>query len=156
MNYIKKLTLFSIFISTFISLSHAECLSRDSQIRKIKQSINNLVVCWNRSDVDCALGHYYGNDAIYISKTGPIFGKNDIINYFTHMLSDKKTGKINLGELKLNVLFCKKIDSTHILTLQEYHFKENDSAPLREGYDTLIWEKINQDWFIIYDQPRDK
>lgn len=155
MNFIKRILLcFSIF--TLCPLSYAECLPNDIQANKIKQSIAKIVTCWNRSDVDCAMRDFYKKDAVYIAKSGPIFGKDNIINYFSDALRDKETGKINLGNLKLDILWCKKIDSTHILILQEYHFKANTNEPVREGYDTLIWEKSNGRWLISYDHPRDK
>jgi len=124
------------------------CESINNNCDEIYDLMNKQEDSWNRGNIDEFMSKYWNNDSlIFIGKSGINYGwKKTISNY-------KKSykNKIDMGQLEFNNIICNPINkTTHIIT-GTWNIYRLDSIENISGYYTLIWEKKNNGWKIIYD-----
>ena len=101
---------------------------------------------WNRGDIDAFMQGYLKSDQLVFSgSSGPIYGWEATRNRYKKTYSDRQ----KMGKLKFDILNVIGLSST-VIQLQG---KFNLSRIIGDiqGYFTLNWIKVNNEWFIISD-----
>ncbi|MAC92854.1 MAG: DUF4440 domain-containing protein [Flavobacteriaceae bacterium] len=101
---------------------------------------------WNMGDIDAFMQGYLKSDQLVFSgSSGPIYGWEATRNRYKKTYSDRQ----KMGKLKFDILNVIGLSST-VIQLQG---KFNLSRIIGDiqGYFTLNWIKVNNEWFIISD-----
>lgn len=101
---------------------------------------------WNRGDIDAFMQGYLKSDQLVFSgSSGPIYGWEATRNRYKKTYSDRQ----KMGKLKFNILNIIGLSST-VIQLQGKFYLSRIIGDT-QGYFTLNWIKVNNQWFIISD-----
>ena len=101
---------------------------------------------WNRGDIDAFMQGYLKSDQLVFSgSSGPIYGWEATRNRYKKTYSDRQ----KMGKLKFNILNIIGLSST-VIQLQGKFYLSRIIGDT-QGYFTLNWIKVNNEWFIISD-----
>lgn len=140
----------SILLSFFIallSLQYANAFDVDENEKdRIVKKMDKQVVCWNNGDIPCFMQYYWQSDSLkFVGKNGITYGWQNTLNRYLEKYPDKKA----MGQLAFKIIHVEDINDGMILVTGSWKLeKETEEVG---GYYTLIWKKIDNKWFIIYD-----
>lgn len=101
---------------------------------------------WNRGDIDAFMQGYLKSDQLVFSgSSGPIYGWEATRNRYKKTYSDRQ----KMGKLKFDILNIIGLSST-VIQLQGKFYLSRIIGDT-QGYFTLNWIKVNNQWFIISD-----
>jgi hypothetical protein len=101
---------------------------------------------WNRGDIDAFMQGYLKSDQLVFSgSSGPIYGWEATRNRYKKIYSDRQ----KMGKLKFDILNIIGLSST-VIQLQGKFYLSRIIGDT-QGYFTLNWIKVNNEWFIISD-----
>ena len=101
---------------------------------------------WNRGDIDAFMQGYLKSDQLVFSgSSGPIYGWEATRNRYKKTYSDRQ----KMGKLKFYILNIIGLSST-VIQLQGKFYLSRIIGDT-QGYFTLNWIKVNNQWFIISD-----
>ena len=101
---------------------------------------------WNRGDIDAFMQGYLKSDKLFFSgSSGPIYGWEATRNRYKKTYSDRQ----KMGKLKFDILNIIGLSST-VIQLQGKFYLSRIIGDT-QGYFTLNWIKVNNQWFIISD-----
>ena len=101
---------------------------------------------WNRGDIDAFMQGYLKSDQLVFSgSSGPIYGWEATRNRYKKTYSDRQ----KMGKLKFDILNIIGLSST-VIQLQGKFYLSRIIGDT-QGYFTLNWIKVNNEWFIISD-----
>ena len=101
---------------------------------------------WNRGDIDAFMQGYLKSDQLVFSgSSGPIYGWEATRNRYKKTYSDRQ----KMGKLKFYILNIMALSST-VIQLQGKFYLSRIIGDI-QGYFTLNWIKVNNEWFIISD-----
>lgn len=108
--------------------------------------LKNQADCWNSGDIDCFMKDYWRHDSLmYIGKTGVTYGwQNTLDNYKV-----KYPTKTEMGNLKFQLIKLERLSKDHYFMVGKWQLTRQIGNI--EGFFTLIWKKIDNDWVIISD-----
>jgi hypothetical protein len=101
---------------------------------------------WNRGNIDAFMQGYLKSDQLVFSgSSGPIYGWEATRNRYKKTYSDRQ----KMGKLKFDILNIIGLSST-VIQLQGKFYLSRIIGDT-QGYFTLNWIKVNNEWFIISD-----
>ena len=101
---------------------------------------------WNRGDIDAFMQGYLKSDQLVFSgSSGPIYGWEATRNRYKKTYSDRQ----KMGKLKFDILNIIGL-SSKVIQLQGKFYLSRIIGDT-QGYFTLNWIKVNNEWFIISD-----
>ena len=101
---------------------------------------------WNRGDIDAFMQGYLKSDQLVFSgSSGPIYGWEATRNRYKKTYSDRQ----KMGKLKFDILNIIGLSST-VIQLQGKFYLSRIIGDT-QGYFTLNWIKVKNQWFIISD-----
>ena len=101
---------------------------------------------WNRGDIDAFMQGYLKSDQLVFSgSSGPIYGWEATRNRYKKTYSDRQ----KMGKLKFDILNIIGLSST-VIQLQGKFYLSRIIGDT-QGYFTLNWIKVNNQWLIISD-----
>jgi ketosteroid isomerase-like protein len=133
---------FFILFTLFYSVSFAQTRDENS----VRSVLGEQQKAWNNGDLEKFMQGYWKNDSLmFVGKSGVTYG-------WTKMLAHYKKSypnKVTMGKLNFTLLHLKPLSAQYYFVIGKWHLERN--AGNLEGYFTLLFEKINEQWQIIVD-----
>ena len=130
-------------LSAFLSLT-ANSQSKDEQA--IRQLLNDQSAAWNRGDIESFMKGYWESDSLmFIGKSGITYGWNKTLNNYKRGYPDTTA----MGKLTFTLINLKNLSSEFYHITGKWHLQR--SIGNLEGYFTLLFRKIKDQWVIISD-----
>lgn len=138
----KKLFIVALIIFSFLS-SFAQSGRNKMAIRKV---LSAQVDAWNTGNIDNFMKGYWQNDSLmFIGKSGITYGwKQTLDNYKKHYPDTAAMGKLTFHLLEL-----KSLSSFYCFVTGKWDLQRSSGS--LGGYFTLLFKKINGNWFIVAD-----
>jgi hypothetical protein len=139
----KNLIIFLFFLYSYPSFSQKENAKAFFSIQKNMQAQESS---WNSGDVDGYMAYYWNSDSLkFIGKSGITYGWKTTLEHYKKSYPDKAAmGKLIFADLKMEKIKRKLVMVTGSWKLT----REKDTL---QGYYSLLWKKINGNWYIIVD-----
>lgn len=128
-----------------------QSIPNGSILDDIRQTMLTQQEAWNRGD----FGEFfavYAEDAIFVSGTELIRGRDSILQRFRHRYQETgPSGLLKFSDLRLvDRCGCKEKVSCRVWIHGKWHLTFNDGTS-KEGQFTLGWRWKNNGWMIFYD-----
>ena len=142
-----------IFRNFFFATLLISSLNNYSQNKiPVKDSLSIMKVmslqqdAWNKGDIDSFMQGYLKSDELVFSgKSGPVYGwENTKKRYYSSYPNTNIMGKLNFTIKKI-----RSLSSNSAYLIGEYYLKR--SGEDSNGHFTLLWKKIDSNWFIVSD-----
>lgn len=131
----------------FILLILASC-SRNFESDKveIKIAMEKQVKCWSNGDLDGYMDGYWKSDSLrFLGRKGLRKGWQTTLNNYKKAYPDKSA----MGKLIFKNISFEPLNNKQIFVVGEWALeREKDTL---SGYYSLIWEKIDGQWKVIFD-----
>lgn len=102
--------------------------------------------CWNDGNIECFMEGYWKSDSLkFIGSSGIKYGWQATLDNYHKSYPNKAA----MGKLTFDLLSMEALGSDHYRVTGKWHLKRKDDEP--HGLFTLIWQKIDGAWKIIYD-----
>ncbi|MHB8928988.1 MAG: YybH family protein [Melioribacteraceae bacterium] len=102
-------------------------------------------ICWNNGDLAGYMKGYWKSDSTrFIGKSGINYGWNATFESYKKGYPNKET----MGTLIFKVISLESLNKNSVFMIGKWDLDRKEKAG---GYFTLIWEKINGEWFITTD-----
>ena len=128
-----------------ISFAHSQNLKRTDSL-KILNILEKQKIAWNDNDINKFMQGYLKSDKLVFSgSNGPVFGWNFVKDrYLKTYSTDELMGNLSF---EINDLFA--LSKKVAILLGKFNLqRENEKL---SGYFTLIFKKINGNWYIVSD-----
>lgn len=115
----------------------------------IRKLLENQTIAWNNGSIEDFMKGYWQNDSLmFVGKNGVKYGYETTLENYKKSYPDTTAR----GKLYFDLLKVKKLS-------KEYYHVTGKWQLLRsignlEGYFTLLFRKIKNNWVIIYDHSR--
>ena len=101
---------------------------------------------WNKGAIDAFMeGYLNSNELVFSGASGPIYGWEAIRERYKRVYSDRQ----KMGILKFDILNMLALSPTVIQMQGKFYLTRTIEDA--QGYFTLNWIKVNDQWFIISD-----
>lgn len=130
--------IFSCFIATSTWAQNTET--------ELKGILNKQSNSWNKGDLIGFMDDYWKNDSLqFVTQNGVLKGWQNMLAYYqkSYPTIDK------MGKLYFDVISVKEISETNAHLIGRWRVQDNESK--KEGYFTLLFQKINNRWLIVLD-----
>jgi ketosteroid isomerase-like protein len=101
---------------------------------------------WNKGNLEEFMkGYYKSDDIAFVGTSGPTYGYEATLERYTEGYPNLDA----MGKLEFEVLKLYKIDTRTAIMIGKFYL----TRPIgdRQGYYTLVWQKIDSNWKIISD-----
>ncbi len=137
----KKLFIVTIIIFSF-TVSFAQTID-EGAIRKV---LNTQEAAWNQGNIESFMKGYWVSDSLmFIGKSGITYGFQKTLDNYKKGYPDTAA----MGKLSFNLLEFKPLSPVYYFVVGKWHLQR--SIGNLEGHFTLLFKKINGQWFIIAD-----
>lgn len=119
------------------------------QFRAIQKQSRAMQRCWNHGNLTCVVNKYYAKDFVYV---GNSIIKSKQALYSHYQQSFQSDPKKELPQLTYELVDCKALGKDYISSLGKYTVLDKGTS--KEGYDILLWQKVNREYKIITDIPK--
>jgi len=108
--------------------------------------MDKQVKCWSNGDLDGYMDGYWKSDSLrFLGRKGLRKGWQTTLNNYKKAYPDKSA----MGKLIFNNISFEPLNNKQMFVVGEWILeRENDTL---SGYYSLIWEKIDGQWEIIFD-----
>ena len=134
-----------LLVSFFLFLS-VSVFSQSTDEIEIRKVLTELIMAWNRGDLDNFMQGYWKNDSLmFIGKSGVTHGWLQTLNNYKKGYPDTAA----MGRLSFEILEVKKLSPEYYHVVGKWMLKRSigDLA----GHYTLLFKKIKNRWVIISD-----
>ena len=139
-----KLNLCTAFILFFYGFGQAQIKS-ENQLQ-IETVLKNQVLAWNEGDIEKYMQGYWKSDSlVFIGKKGLTKGWKPTLENYIISYPDKKA----MGQLSFELLKEEALGIDHFLVIGKWTL--NREKDILTGHFSLIWRKIEGQWFIVAD-----
>ncbi|MEO8862666.1 MAG: DUF4440 domain-containing protein [Ginsengibacter sp.] len=137
----KKLSIGITFL-IFFSFSNGQPKNE----KAIRAVLSNQEISWNSGNIENFMKGYWKNDSLmFIGKSGVTYGwRKTLDNYKKHY-----PDTITMGKLNFKLLEFKSLSPVYYFVVGKWHLQR--SIGDLEGHFTLLFKKINGEWFIVAD-----
>ncbi len=112
----------------------------------ILDRINYQQTAWNEGNIEKFMEPYWRSDSlVFLGKNGATYGWQNTYDNYKKGYPDKAT----MGTLKFTIIQVKKLSGNVYNVIGKWEL-ERDKGNVG-GHFTLLWQKINGQWFIIQD-----
>ena len=133
------LLLLSVLISVVVFTQ-----SKDEQA--IHKLLTEQSAAWNRGDIKSFMKGYWESDSLmFIGKSGITYGWNKTLNNYKKGYPDTAA----MGKLVFTLIDFKRLSPEYFHVTGKWHLQR--SIGDLEGYFTLLFRKIKDNWVIIAD-----
>lgn len=135
-----------IFIVALISFSFTSSFSQSKDEIAIRKVLSTQMDAWNSGNIDNFMKGYWNNDSLmFIGKSGITYGWQKTLDNYKKNYPDTAA----MGKLTFNLLEFKALSPIYYFVAGKWHLQR--SIGNLEGYFTLLFKKINGEWFIVAD-----
>lgn len=134
-------------LSFIILLILTSCSSNfENDKAEIKTAMDKQVQCWSNGDIDGYMNEYWKSDSLrFLGLKGLRKGWQTTLNGYKKAYPDKKA----MGKLIFKNISFEPLNNKQIFVVGEWKLeREKDTL---SGYYSLIWEKIDGQWKVIFD-----
>jgi len=140
---------FSIY-SCFLVLCSGLLFSQQPINKKDSLTITTILFQqqedWNKGAIDAFMeGYLNSNELVFSGASGPIYGWEATRERYKRVYSDRQ----KMGILKFDILNMLALSPTVIQMQGKFYLTRTIEDA--QGYFTLNWIKVNDQWFIISD-----
>jgi len=134
--------LFSLLSESIVGLSGSDPADEE----KILAIMDQQQRCWNEGNLDCFMKGYLPSDSLmFIGKNGIVYGYQNTLERYRKSYPDRTS----MGQLNFNIIQLNQLSSEYYSMIGKWTLKR--STDILEGYFSLIFKKVNGEWFIIKD-----
>ena len=113
---------------------------------QIETVLKNQVLAWNEGDIEKYMQGYWKSDSlVFIGKKGLTKGWKPTLENYIKSYPDKKA----MGQLSFELLKEEALGIDHFLVIGKWTL--NREKDILTGHFSLIWRKIEGQWFIVAD-----
>lgn len=137
-----------LFFITLLVSGGAACTSDSSSEdrKEILSIMDNQVECWNQANLDCFMEGYVKSDSLmFIGKNGIVYGYQNTLDRYHETYPDK----VAMGTLSFNIIHLNRLSPDYYSMVGQWNLARQDDS--LSGHFTLLFQKINGQWFIIKD-----
>jgi|SRR6478735_1533826 len=135
-------------VAILFSLAGCKSVQFQTESAKIgtKTVLEQQVIDWNKGDMNGYMQGYWKSDSLeFIGKTGVTYGWENTLQKYMRSYPNAAA----MGQLNLTVLRVENINSTNAYVTGKWNLIRE--AGNLEGYFTLLFRKIDNEWKIISD-----
>ena len=135
-----------LFIGITFLLFFSISFGQPKNEKAIRAVLSNQEISWNSGNVENFMKGYWKNDSLmFIGKSGVTYGwRKTLDNYKKHY-----PDTITMGKLNFKLLEFKSLSPVYYFVVGKWHLQR--SIGDLEGHFTLLFKKINGEWFIVAD-----
>ena len=150
---------FVFFFSTYYELFYKEETSSelilicrgenqiDEDENAIRENFKKQEECWNKGSIECYMKAYFHSDSIRtISRGGVTYGYDKIEGNYLKYYPKDKMGKLHFDQMKLT-----RLSDEFYYVVGRFNLNYPDKDELRQGYFSVIMQKINGQWLMVSD-----
>ena len=135
--------IFFLLIST--TLAHSQNLKKTDSL-KILNILEKQKIAWNDNDINEFMKGYLKSDKLVFSgSNGPVFGWNFVKERYLKTYSTKEL----MGDLSFEINNIFALSRKVAILLGKFNLQRKNEK--LSGYFTLIFKKINGNWYIVSD-----
>lgn len=121
------------------------CSTINSEKDAILKVMHQQEQDWNNGDIEAFMQGYWQSDSLmFIGKNGIKYGWQTTLDNYKKSYPDKAA----MGKLTFEILKLEQSNNTAYM-LGKWSLVRNEDNP--NGYFTLYWKKINDNWVITID-----
>ena len=137
---------FNVPIILFLFIKPLASFSQSNDEDAIRKVLSTQQTAWNSGNVDNFMKGYWQNDSLmFIGKSGVTYGWQKTLDNYKKNYPDTAS----MGKLTFNLLEFKPLSSIYYFVVGKWHLQR--SMGNLEGHFTLLFKKINDEWFIVAD-----
>jgi hypothetical protein len=111
----------------------------------ILDKLSDQTKCWNQGDLDCFMEGYWMSDSLMFIGSKVTYGWQQTLDNYKFRYPDAASR----GVLDFEILSTTRISAEVYFVIGKYHLTRTIGNA--SGIFTLVWRKINEDWFIVAD-----
>jgi ketosteroid isomerase-like protein len=120
--------------------------AQNNEITAIRTIMNEQVKAWNNGDIDVFMQGYWKSDSLlFVGSKGPEYGWKTTLENYKKRYPDTTV----MGKLDFTFLEIKLLSADHAFVLGKWHLARTIGDI--GGHFTLLFRKINGQWYIIAD-----
>ena len=134
---------FSLSIFLFVCVT---CLAQQRDESAIRKILSSQIEAWNNGQLTEFMEGYWNNDSlIFIGKSGVTKGWSETLERYKKIYPDT----VSMGKLAFEILKTERLSEIYFFVIGKWHLTR--SVGNLEGHFSLLFKKINNEWFIIAD-----
>ena len=142
---LKTFSISVIFLIIASTNSYSQTLKEKDSL-KILNVLEQQRIAWNDNDINEFMKGYLKSDKLVFSgSNGPVFGWNFVKDRYLKAYSTKEL----MGDLSFEINNLFSLTRKVVILLGKFNLQRNNEK--LSGYFTLIFKKINGNWYIVSD-----
>ena len=134
-----------ILLILIISSSAVFCQKKLDQVNVVIENMKVQELAWNNADISGFMKYYWKSDSLkFIGSKGITYGWQKTLDNYLKSYPTKEA----MGTLTFQIVECTKLSNSCIYVIGKWDLKKEKSVG---GHFTLLWKKINDNWFIVAD-----
>jgi hypothetical protein len=139
----QSLLIFTILLYTSATFI---CDGQKNDLQQVKNILSAQSAAWNEGNIDAFMKGYWHNDSLsFISKGGITYGWDQTLAHYKKSYPDTAS----MGKLNFTLIRLDKLSERYFFVAGKWHLSRTVGDI--GGYFTLLFKKINKQWFIITD-----
>lgn len=135
-----------ILIAGFLFMANQDAWCQDKNETAIRKILTEQTIHWNEGNLDKFMEGYWHSDSLmFIGKSGVTYGYQNALANYKKGYSDT----VQMGKLHFELVSVQPVEKEHYFVTGKW-FLERSIGNLHGVY-TLLFRKINGQWFIIVD-----
>ena len=142
---LKTFSISIVFLIITSANSYSQTLKEKDSL-KILNVLEQQRIAWNDNDINEFMKGYLKSDKLVFSgSNGPVFGWNFVKDRYLKTYSNKEL----MGDLSFEINNLFSLSRKVAILLGKFNLQRNNEK--LSGYFTLIFKKINGNWYIVSD-----
>jgi ketosteroid isomerase-like protein len=134
-----------LFVITIIIFSFKVSFAQSADEVAIRKVLNTQEAAWNSGNIENFMKGYWDSDSLMFIGKSVTYGWQKTLDNYKKRYPDTTA----MGKLSFDLLEFKTLTPGYYFVIGKWHLQR--SMGNLEGYFTLLFEKINGQWFIIAD-----
>ena len=142
---LKTFSIIVVFLIITSTNSYSQSLKEKDSL-KILNVLEQQRIAWNDNNINKFMQGYLKSDKLVFSgSNGPVFGWNFVKDRYLKTYSNKEL----MGDLSFEINNLFSLSRKVAILLGKFNLQRNNEK--LSGYFTLIFKKINGNWYIVSD-----
>ena len=142
---LKTFSISVVFLIITSANSYSQTLKEKDSL-KILNVLEQQRIAWNDNDINEFMKGYLKSDKLVFSgSNGPVFGWNFVKDRYLKTYSNKEL----MGDLSFEINNLFSLTRKVVILLGKFNLQRKNEK--LSGYFTLIFKKINGNWYIVSD-----
>ena len=134
------------FVTGLLIITSIYCKAQSADEKAVREVMNKQITAWNNADIEGFMQTYRKNDSLmFVGSKGITYGWDSTLAHYKRIYPDKAA----MGKLSFELKELKPLSDIYYFVIGKF-LLERVSGNLR-GYFTLLFKKINGEWYIVCD-----